>query len=63
MTIGLLHEGYQSAITRQVRHFRDRDVQQVVMHNGFYDDDLEFVQLEHVQHLRPPWDVIPLRHD
>ena len=22
---------------------------QVVMHNGFYDDDLEFVQLEHVQ--------------
>jgi dynein heavy chain 2 len=24
-------------------------LQQCVMHNGFYDDDLEFVQLEHVQ--------------
>lgn len=24
-------------------------LQQAVMHNGFYDDDLEFVQLEHVQ--------------
>ena len=24
--IGLLHEGYQSAITQQLRHFRDRDV-------------------------------------
>jgi len=24
-------------------------LQQVVMHNGFYDDDLEFVKLEHVQ--------------
>ena len=24
-TIGLLHERYQSAITQQVRHFRDRD--------------------------------------
>ena len=26
---------------------------QVVMHNGFYDDDLEFVQLEHVQIVSP----------
>jgi len=24
-------------------------LQQAVMHNGFYDDDLEFVQLEHIQ--------------
>eukprot|EP00931_Biecheleriopsis_adriatica_P043590 TRINITY_DN24917_c0_g1_i1.p1 TRINITY_DN24917_c0_g1~~TRINITY_DN24917_c0_g1_i1.p1 ORF type:complete len:4311 (+),score=994.91 TRINITY_DN24917_c0_g1_i1:69-13001(+) len=24
-------------------------LQQAIMHNGFYDDDLEFVQLEHIQ--------------